>query len=142
MGLDGTLSTYVLQAAGPLFTNVRWSGGIAFNHSDDAFPWFGFDRYALDLCLYWTVPMPWGGRSWIVTPGFRVAEWIYRAPDPTIDPFIAERAFEWQAGVALDIPIGNQVGLGLQVLYRAISSNIAIYTINDLAITMGPTVRF
>jgi hypothetical protein len=141
-GLDGTLSTYALQAAGPLFTNVRWSGGIAFNHSDDAFPWFSFDRYALDLCLYWTVPMPWGGRSWIVTPGFRVAEWIYRAPDPTIDPFIAERAFEWQAGVALDIPIGNQVGLGVQVLYRAINSNIAIYTIKDLAVTMGPTVRF
>jgi hypothetical protein len=141
-GLDGTLSTYALQATGPLLRDVRWSGRIAFNHSDDAFPWFSFDRYALDFCLYWTVPTPWGGRSWTVTPGFGVAKWIYGAPDPTISPFIAERAFEWQAGVALDIPIGKQVGLGVQVLYRVINSNIPIYTINDLAITMGPTVRF
>ena len=141
-GLDGTLSTYALQATGPLLRDVRWSGRIAFNHSDDAFPWFSFDRYALDFCLYWTVPTPWGGRSWTVTPGFGVAKWIYGAPEPTISPFIAERAFEWQAGVALDIPIGKQVGLGVQVLYRVINSNIPIYTINDLAITMGPTVRF
>jgi hypothetical protein len=141
-GLDGTLSTYALQAAGPLFPDVRWSGRIAFNHSDDTFPWFSFDRYALDFCMNWTVPMPWGGRSWILTPSFGLGEWIYGAPDPTISPFIVERAFEWQAGVALGIPIGKQAGLGVQVLYRAINSNIPIYTINDLAITMGPTVRF
>jgi len=141
-GFDGTLSTYALQAASPLFPDVRWLGRIAFNHSDDAFPWFSFDRYALDVCLYWTVQMPWGGRSWIVTPSLSIAEWVYRAPDPTINAFTAERAFEWQAGVALDIPIGKQVGIGVQVLYRAINSNIAIYTITDVAITMGPTVRF
>lgn len=141
-GFDGTLSTYALQAAGPLLPDVRWLGRVAFNHSDDAFPWFSFDRYALDLGLYWSVQMPWGGRSWIVTPGFSVAQWVYRAPDPTINAFAAERALEWQAGVALDIPIGKQVGFAVQVLYRAINSNIAVYTITDLAITMGPTVRF
>jgi hypothetical protein len=141
-GFDGTLSTFALQAAGPLLPDVRWLGRVAFNHSDDAFPWFSFDRYALDVCLYWTVPMPWGGRSWIVSPGLSLAQWAYRAPDPTVNAFTAERAFEWQAGVALDIPIGKQTGFGVQVRYRAINSNIPIYTINDLAITMGPTVRF
>jgi tetratricopeptide (TPR) repeat protein len=141
-GLDGTLATYALQAGGPIFQGLRWQARFAFNRADDAFPWYSYDRYAFDFWLPCTVPSPWGGRSWVVTPSFGVAPWLYRIPDPTMNPTITEHDLEWRVGVGLDIPLRDRFGLGVQVQYRAINSNIPLNTVKDLSITLGPTVSF
>ncbi|HUB65726.1 MAG TPA: tetratricopeptide repeat protein, partial [Methylocella sp.] len=72
-GLDGTLLIAALQAAGQISETVRWQAKFAFYHSDDAFPWYSYDRYAFDLWLPCLVPSPWGGRNWTVTPSLGVA---------------------------------------------------------------------
>lgn len=141
-GLDGTLATFALQAAGQIIQGVGWYARFAFNHSDDALPWYSYDRYAVDLWFPCTVPSPWGGRSWAVTPSFGVSPRLYREPDPTINPFITEHDLEWRLGIGLDIPIRDRFGLGVQLQYRAINSNIPGNTVKDLAVTMGPTVSF
>ena len=141
-GLDGTLGTFALQAAGSIIDGVRWQARFAFNHSDSAVPWYSYDRYAFDIWLPCTVPSPWGGRSWVVTPSFSVSPWLYRTPDPAIDPLVTEHDLEWRLGVGLDIPIRDKFGIGVQVQYRAIDSNIPTNTVRDLSITIGPTVSF
>jgi len=36
-----------VQAAGQIVEAVRWQSRLAFYHSDDAFAWYSYDRYAL-----------------------------------------------------------------------------------------------
>lgn len=141
-GLDGTLAIFALQAAGQANEQIRWQAKFAFYHSDDASPWYSYDRYAFDFWLPCAVPSLWGGRNWIVTPSFGVAPWLYREPNPLFNPFITERDLEWRVGVGFDIPIQNNIGLGVQVQYRALNSNVPGNTVRNLAVTAGPTVRF
>lgn len=141
-GLNGTLSTYALQGGGQIFSGVRWLAKLAYNHSDDAFPWYSYDRYGFDILFPSTVPSPWGGRSWIVTPSFGFANWQYRQPDPTFSPFTREHDLEWRLGLGLDVPIYDRFGLGVQVQYRTFNSNIPGNTFEDLSVTLGPTVSF
>jgi hypothetical protein len=141
-GLDGTLATVALQAAGQIVESVRWQARFGYYHSDDSFPWYSYNRYGVDLWLPCSIASPWGGRSWTVTPSFGVSPWLYRQPDPTINPFITEHDLEWRVGIGLDIPIRDKIGLGVQLQYRALNSNIPGNTVRDLAVTMGPTVSF
>jgi hypothetical protein len=141
-GLDGTLLAVALPAAGQIIEGVRWLARIAFYHSDDASPWYSYDRYAFDLWVPCSVSSPWGGRSWTVTPSLGVSPWLYRQPDPATDPFTTERDLEWHVGIGLDIPIQDKFGLGVQVQYRALNSNIPGNTVKDFTVTMGPTISF
>ena len=77
-----------------------------------------------------------------MTPSLGVSPWLYREPDPLTDPFATEREFEWHVGIGLDIPIRDKLGLGVQLQYRAINSNIPGNTVKDFSVTMGPTVSF
>jgi hypothetical protein len=77
-----------------------------------------------------------------VTPSFSVSPWLYRTPDPAIDPLVTEHDLEWRLGVGLDIPIRDKFGIGVQVQYRAIDSNIPTNTVRDLSVTIGPTINF
>ncbi|WP_026606488.1 tetratricopeptide repeat protein [Methylocapsa acidiphila] len=141
-GLDGTLTSVGLPAAGPIVEGVQWRARFVYNHSDDAFAWYSFDRYAFDIAFPIAEPSPWGGRAWTLTPSFGVGRWLYRQPDPTTNPFITEHDLEWRAGLGLDIPIKDRFGLGLQVQYRTLNSNILGNSVRDFSITMGPTVAF
>jgi hypothetical protein len=140
--LDGTLATFALQAGGIISEGVRWQARFAFNHSSDASPWYSFDRYGLDLLLAFAAPSPWGGHSWTVTPSFGVSPWLYRQPNPNTYPFITEHDLDWRVGVAVDIPIQDSFGLGVQLQYRDINSNIPGDTVKDFSVTIGPTVSF
>jgi len=59
-----------------------------------------------------------------------------------MNPIVTEHDLEWRVGVGLDIPLRDKIGLGVQVQYRALDSNIPLDTIHDLSITLGPTVSF
>lgn len=141
-GLNGTLSTYGLLASGAIVEGLKWQAKFAYNHSDDAFAWYSYDRYTFELALPAAIPSPWGGRDWILTPSFAFVQWDYRQPSPINDPFTTERDSEWRGGLGLDIPIKDRFGLGIQAQYRALNSNIPGNTFRDFSVTMGPTVAF
>jgi tetratricopeptide (TPR) repeat protein len=141
-GLTGSLVTVALQAAGIISENVRWQARWAFYSSNDASPWFSYNRYAFDIWFPCAIVTPWGGPDWVLTPSFTVSPWLYRQPDPAVAPFVTEHAFEWGVGAGLDIPLKDQFGLGVAVQYRASISNIPGNTVRDLAVTLGPAVRF
>jgi hypothetical protein len=140
--LAGTLYTYAFQAAAPIYGGLGWQARVAYVHSDDVFAPYSYNRYSADILLPWNFSLPGSGLTWTVTPNFGVSQWLYKAPDPTIDPAISQRDLEWRLGLGLDVPIRSQFSLGLLVQYRAVSSNLPVFSMRDLAITAGPTLKF
>ena len=140
--LSGTLYTYAFQAAGPIFAGLGWQARLAYAHDNAVFTPYSYDRYSADIWLPWSFSLPWNSLTWTITPTAGISRWIYKAPDPAVDPNIAQRDLEWRVGLGIDAPIQANFSLGLLVQYRALNSNLPIYTMHDLAISAGPTVRF
>jgi hypothetical protein len=141
-GLSGTLSTYGLQASGPVANGLSWQSRLGFGHASHHYAPYGYDVYAADLWLPWTFSFPGDGRLWTLIPSAGVSRWLYAAPDPNIDPTITPRSTEWRVGLGLDIPIWKQVVLGTLVQYRADQSNVPAFTMRDLSVSAGPTFKF
>ena len=76
----------------------------------------------------------------VPTAGFSRSR--YNQPNPIIDPFVRRQDREWRAGAMLDIPVWQQVGIGIQVQYAVTNSNLSNYDMNNLSVVFGPTVRF
>jgi hypothetical protein len=141
-GLSGPLSTYALQASGSVAEGMAWQSRVAYAHSSAAFGPYMYDAYAADVWLPWNFSFPGDSRIWTLTPSAGVSHWIYNAPDPAIDPTITPHSTEWRVGLGLDIPVWKQVTLNTLVQYRADVSNVAAFTMHDLQISAGPTLKF
>ena len=141
-GLGGTLSTYALQASGPAFSGLAWQSRLAYAHASDNFGPDSYDSYAADVWLPWNFSFPGDGQIWTLTPSAGVSRWLYNAPDPSIDPLAAARSTEWRIGLALDIPVWKQVTLATLVQYRDDQSNVPAFSMRDLQVSAGPTLKF
>jgi len=141
-GLSGTLSTYGLQASGPISNGLGWQSRLGFGHASDNYTPYSYDVYAADLWLPWNFSFPGDGRLWTLIPSAGVSRWLYAAPDPNIAPTITARSTEWRVGLGLNIPIWKQVVLATLVQYRADQSNVPAFTMRDLSVSAGPTFKF
>jgi hypothetical protein len=141
-GFSGTLSTYALPASGPVFSGLTWQSRLAYAHANDNYGPYSYDTYAADIWLPWNFSFPNDSRVWTLTPTAGVSRWVYSAADPMIDPTIVPRTTEWRVGLGLDVPIWKQIILGMLVQYRADDSNVAAFTMRDLQVSAGPTIKF
>jgi hypothetical protein len=140
--LNGPLSTFGLQASGPIVSGLGWQTRAAFAHSSASFSPDSYDAYIADLWLPWNFSFPGDGRTWTLTPIVGFSNWQYSAPDPAIDPNTTPHTTEWRAGVGLDVPIWSKVYMSMLVQYRADTSNIAAFTMHDFSVSGGPTFKF
>jgi len=141
-GLAGTLETYAFQASGPVAPSVSWQARIAFAHDDTVFDPYSYNSFAADLWLPWNFTLPWYPYAWTITPSVGVTDWRYKAPDPTIDPNVAQHSVAWRLALGLDIPIRNLFTFGVLLQYSSVASNLPVFSMRDLAVTLGPTVKF
>jgi hypothetical protein len=141
-GLSGTLSTYGLQASAPVYSSVNFQSRFAFGHASANFAPDSYDVYAADIWLPWDFSFPGDGRIWTLTPTAGVSQWLYSAPDPAIDPTTTPHTTEWRVGLGLEIPLWRHIVLGTLVQYRADQSNVAAFTMHDLSVSAGPTLKF
>jgi len=141
-GFSGTLSTYGLQASGPIASGLGFQSRLGFGHASDNYNPYSYDVYAADIWLPWNFSFPGDGRLWTLIPTAGVSRWLYAAPDPTIDPNTTPRTTEWRLGLGLEIPLWRQVVLGTLVQYRADQSNVAAFTMHNLSVSAGPTFKF
>jgi hypothetical protein len=140
--LAGPLSTVAFQAAGPVANGLSWQARLSYIHSNAVFEPYAYNRYSADIWLPWNFKLPGDSRVWTITPNFGISDWLYKAPDPTIDTTTAQRDLEWRVGLGLDVPIYRQFSLGLLVQYHVFASNIPVFSFRDLAVTAGPTIKF
>ncbi len=141
-GLSGPLSTYGLQASGPIYSGLSWVSRVSYAHDNATFGPDSYNSYAADIWLPWNFTVGTDSRTWTLTPTAGVSRWLYDAPDASIDPLITARSTEWRVGLGLDVPIWRTIVLGMLVQYRADQSNIAAFTMRDLAVSAGPTLKF
>jgi hypothetical protein len=141
-GLGGPLTTAVLQAAGPIVSGWYWQTRIGYQRLDALFNPFGYNAFVADIWLPWNFSFPGDQRVWTVTPSAGVIDWAYFAPDPSINPAVAQRSVEWRVALALDVPLIDQLYLGARVQYLAIVSNLSVFNIHDLQVSGGPMLKF
>ncbi len=141
-GLSGTLATYALQASGPVVSGLNWQTRLAYAHDYAVFNPYGYNAYSADIWLPWNFALPWDRRIWTLTPSFGVIDWLYNAPDPTINPTVAQHSIEYRFGLGLDVPIADQFSFGVLVQYLMITSNVPVFAMRDLQVTLGPTLKF
>jgi hypothetical protein len=141
-GLTGTTSTYGLQAAGPIGRGLSWQSRLGYAHANDQFAFDSFNSYAADIWLPWNFYAVEGGRPWTLVPSGGVTEWLYGAPDPSINAAVTARTTEWRVGLGLEVPVWEKFTIASLVQYRADDSNVPAFSMHDLAVTAGPTFRF
>ncbi len=141
-GMSGTLSTYGLQASGPVYAALSFQSRALFAHANDNFTPYSYNSWADDIWLPWNFSPLGDGRTWTLIPTAGVSWWQYKAPDPTIDPTTIPHILEWRVGLGLEVPIWKLLVLGLLVQYRADVSNIPAFSMRDFSVTAGPTLRF
>ncbi len=141
-GLNGTLSTYALQAYGPIVSGLTWQARVAYARDSDQAAFDSYNSYLADIWLPWNFSVWGGSRPWTFVPTAGISRWNYGAPDPTIDPLNTARTTEWRVGLGLDIPIWQALVFGSLVQYRSDQSNVAAFSMHDLSVTAGPSIKF
>jgi tetratricopeptide (TPR) repeat protein len=141
-GMTGPLATVGLQASGPVYSSLNFQTRVSYAHADANFNPYSYNSWAADVWLPWNFSPLGDGRTWTLIPTAGVSFWQYAAPDPTVNPTVTPNIVEWRVGLGLEIPIWKLLYLGLLTQYRADQSNIPAFSMHDLSVTAGPTLRF
>jgi tetratricopeptide (TPR) repeat protein len=133
-------SGVLLQAA--LAPAIRVAARLAYSSNDARRDYNSYDQVSFDLGFPVEFAGPWGGRPWGFVPSVGFAATRYDIPNPVIDPRVTRRDSEWRVGALLDVPVHEAIGLGIQVQYCRVNSNLPNYDTRNLSVTFGPTFRF
>jgi hypothetical protein len=141
-GMTGPLSTYGTLASGPIGSGLSWQSRVAYAHANDQFAYDTYNSFIGDLWLPWSFSVPGSSRPWTLTPSGGVTTWNYGAPDPIINPLVAARVTEWRISLGLEVPVWQKLVLASLVQYRDDQSNVAAFSMRDLSVTAGPSIKF
>jgi hypothetical protein len=140
----GTLWTVGAQFGSPLVGPIRWQSRVAYSRNDTerTFGFYAYEQALVDLAFPIEFVGPWGHRPWILTPQAGFTWTDYEDPNPLVDPNIRREDQEWRVGAALDVPVYQNIGFGVQVIYSETESSLRNFRNDNLAVSFGPTVRF
>jgi hypothetical protein len=132
------------QFGSPLYGSSRWQSRIAYsrNETERGFGFYAYEQVQGDVGFPIEFAGPWGNRPWIVTPQAGFTWTDYDDPNPIVDPNVAREDREWRVGANLDVPVYQNIGLGLQVTYSENHSTLRNFRNDNLAVSFGPTIRF
>lgn len=103
-----------------------------------------FTDLAAGAALSWRFDHPIGreGPPWYVGVSGGVRRVDYAAPDPLLTPDTTRRDDEWGAGLWLAAGLTDALSMVSRVDYRDVSSNVALYSFDNLAVSLGLQWRF
>ncbi len=137
-----------LTTAG-LFTDLRkgglhWTSRFTFDTNQAIYDFNSYKRYSVDMALPYEFALSVFGtaRQFVVAPTFGYSFVRYDAPNPIVDPFVVRHDNEWRVGGIFDAQLVDNIGIRTQLNYFKINSNLPNYTTDNLAVSVGPTVRF
>ncbi|WP_134497388.1 tetratricopeptide repeat protein [Microvirga pakistanensis] len=141
---SGTVWSAGAVLGSPLYGPLRWQGRIAVSSNDtsDRYGYYGYGQVAADVAFPVDFAGPWGNGPWTFVPYIGFSQFRYDEPNQIIDPSVKRYDREWRVGAGLDMPVYQNIGLGVQVTYSTVASNLPNFRTRNFAISFGPTLRF
>ena len=121
---------------------LRWQARLTYAIASTRRLYTAYEQVLFEFGLPIEFAGPWGDRRWLVTPIAAVGRSDYAGPNAAVDPFMRRRETEYRGGVQVEVPVTAALGLGVQVQYAVIDSNIRNYRTSNLSVLFGPTLRY
>lgn len=132
-------------AATFLLTNtVKTEGKALYRRGEAALPWQSFNQWAGEAAITFEFapPFPMISRNWSVTPFVRLIRTELDAPNPVVDPNIAELDREWIAGAVFNTPLWRNIAFTTTVQYDKTASSLPNFSQRNFSVMAGPSARF
>jgi hypothetical protein len=141
---SGNWFTTGLSVSSPITQQLRLDARGSYRHGDAQFNFQAFNQWVGEAALTYSFAPLFGEapRNWNVSPFVRLIRTEFNAPNPAIDPAVAQRDTEWIGGVMLDTPLTKTFGLSTVVQYDHTDSTLPNYRQNNFSAMFGPTARF
>ena len=141
---SGNSYTTSLGSSWQISQTVRLDSRGLYRTGDAAFAYNAFDQWGAESALTFEFgpPAAWITRNWSVSPFVKYLETKFGAPNPLIDPAVAQHDTLWSTGVIFNAPLTSTIGLSTAIQYDHTSSTIQNYRLNNFSVMFGPTARF
>lgn len=139
----GDFFSYAFNLFGDLSDKTTWRTRLAFNDNNAATDYQSYDQYLASISV--RIEDIFGWENWVVTPFARVFWADYKGVAPTevtLGEDTVRSDFQWNIGANIEIPIREQVALGLQIQYFENDSNLDRFNYRNLQTLIGPVGRF
>lgn len=140
----GQVTSLYVSGNGALLDTWRWQARFAANRNEARQSYSSYDQVAFDLALPYEFEARFlpTVRKWTLAPSIGVSRTKYDTPNAVVDPNRLRQDVEWRAGLALDAPLTDYLGLMAQIQYAQINSTVRNYDTRNLSVLFGPTGRF
>ncbi len=140
----GGVFTGSLSGSLRLLDNVKLEGRGAFSRANAYVASQASNQVDVQAMLRLEVdpPLAQMPRRWTIAPYARFTQMAFDTPNPLVDFFRARRDDAWTYGLALDAPIGAQLGFSGHIEFLRNDSNISSFKMQDVSVTFGPTAKF
>jgi hypothetical protein len=126
------------------FGSVHWTTRIGYDSNRAVFDYNSYRRYSIDMALpiEFVVSVFGTPHQFVFAPTVGYSRSDYVAPNFIIDPDIVRHDKEYRFGAIFDAQVIDNIGVRTLVQYTKINSSLPNYTTDNLAVSVGPTVRF
>jgi hypothetical protein len=124
--------------------SITFEGRGAFSRANANFGPQSSDQVDLQSMVKFEIDPPnvMIPRRWTVAPYGRFTHLAFDAANPLVNPFVARRDAAWTGGVLLDAPVTEWFGFAGNIEYMRNISNISNFSMQNLAVSFGPTAKF
>ncbi|MCB1487645.1 MAG: DUF560 domain-containing protein [Bauldia sp.] len=140
----GTFNTYAVNMSGQITDQITFSGRFAFNQNDAAKSYQSYDQYVATIAL--DIGFDFLGiENWSLSPFASYAYTDFKgiAPPEGYASLDTKRHDDlWVVGANLEVPLREQIALGLAIEYSKNISNLDRDDYEDLKVVIGPQGRF
>ena len=141
---SGFQNTGYLNLSGLLFAGWTWTARAAISRNDAQVDYQSYQQAGIDFNLSYAMTVPLFGADRRITfiPFAGLTDTRYDGADFFVDPDTIRRDRERRLGVALDVQLTPQFGVGIRLQQSKITSNIPNYATDNLSVFAGPTFKY
>lgn len=141
---SGSATTFSLAGEAALSDTFSLAGRLYYTRDSAAVGYQSADTFAEELALVARLPAALAVGSGLISlsPYVRFLQTRFDAANPYIDAAVVRQDNEYEFGAVVDAPLTRSISLDASIGYHWVASNIPNYSLKNLSILSGPTVRF
>jgi len=141
---SGNWYTGSIGVVANLTSMIKFEGSGLYRRGATALPFQSFHQWEAQAALTFefTPPFELASRNWSISPFVRFIRTDFNAPNPVLDPFIAELDREWVYGAVFNTPLWRNVAVTSTVQFDRTNSTLPNFSQRNFSVMTGPSVRF